>query len=72
VIKALNVRGVYQKDIAEQSGGHPETLSRALKREAVQPHLIEIGVELGFQFLAHRLWQGRTAAAWGKAVAGLG
>jgi transposase len=32
VIKALNARGVYQKDIAEQLGVHPKTVSRALKR----------------------------------------
>ena len=32
VIKALNKRGVYQKDIAEQLGVHPKTVSRALKR----------------------------------------
>jgi len=34
VIKALNKRGVYQKDIAEQLGVHPKTVSRALKRGA--------------------------------------
>jgi transposase len=34
VIKALNVRGVYQKDIAEQLGVHPKTVSRALRRGA--------------------------------------
>lgn len=33
VIKALKQRGVYQKDIAEQIGVHPKTVSRALKRE---------------------------------------
>jgi transposase len=32
VIKALSVRGVYQKDIAEQLGIHPKTVSRALQR----------------------------------------
>lgn len=32
VIKALNGRGVYQKDIAEQLGVHPKTVSRALQR----------------------------------------
>jgi transposase len=31
VIKALKERGVYQKDIAEQLGIHPKTVSRALK-----------------------------------------
>lgn len=31
-IKALSERGVYQKDIAEQLGVHPKTVSRALKR----------------------------------------
>jgi transposase len=35
VIKALHERGVYQKDIAEQLGVHPKTVSRALKREGV-------------------------------------
>jgi transposase len=33
VIKALNQRGVYLKDIAEQLGVHPKTVSRALKRK---------------------------------------
>ena len=32
VMKALKARGVYQKDIAEQLGVHPKTVSRALKR----------------------------------------
>jgi transposase len=32
VIKALNERGVYQKDIATQLKVHPKTISRALKR----------------------------------------
>lgn len=32
VIQALKTRGVYQKDIAEQLGVHPKTVSRALKR----------------------------------------
>lgn len=32
VIKALEQRGVYRKDIAEQLGVHPKTVSRALKR----------------------------------------
>ena len=32
VIKALNKRGVYQKDIATELGVHPKTVSRALKR----------------------------------------
>jgi transposase len=34
VIKALNKRGVYQRDIAEQLGVHPKTISRALKRDS--------------------------------------
>ena len=33
VIKALNERGVYQKDIAEQLQVHPKTVSRALRNE---------------------------------------
>ena len=32
VIKTLNKRGVYLKDIAEEIGVHPKTVSRALKR----------------------------------------
>ena len=32
MIKALKEHGVYQKDIAEQLGVHPKTVSRALKR----------------------------------------
>lgn len=34
VIKALNKRGVYQKDIAAELSVHPKTVSRALKRDA--------------------------------------
>jgi transposase len=37
VIKALKKRGVYHKDIAEQLGVHPKTVSRALQRESA-PH----------------------------------
>jgi transposase len=33
VIKVLNKRGVYQKDIAAEVGVHPKTVSRALKRQ---------------------------------------
>lgn len=33
VIKALHERGVYHKDIAEQLGVHPKTVSRALRRK---------------------------------------
>lgn len=32
VIKTLKARGVYNKDIAEELGVHPKTVSRALKR----------------------------------------
>ena len=32
VIKSLSKRGVYKKDIAEELGVHPKTVSRALKR----------------------------------------
>ena len=31
MMKALHERGVYQKDIAEQLGVHPKTVSRALE-----------------------------------------
>lgn len=34
VIKALQQQGVYQKDIAEQLGVHPKTVSRALARRS--------------------------------------
>ena len=33
LIKALQERGVYQKDIAAQLGIHPKTVSRALRRD---------------------------------------
>jgi transposase len=33
VIKALNKRGVYQRDVAAELGVHPKTVSRALKRD---------------------------------------
>lgn len=32
VIKAMMARGIYQKEIADQLGVHPKTVSRALKR----------------------------------------
>jgi transposase len=34
LIKSLHQRGVYQKDIAEELGVHPRTVSRALKRDS--------------------------------------
>lgn len=34
VIRALSARGVYKKDIAEQLGVHPKTVSRALQRDS--------------------------------------
>lgn len=37
VIKALHAQGVYQKDIAEQLGVHPKTVSRALQRDSAPP-----------------------------------
>ncbi len=37
VIKALHAQGVYQKDIAEQLGVHPKTISRALQRASAPP-----------------------------------
>jgi len=37
VIEALAARGVYQRDIAEQLGIHPKTVSRALKRGGAPP-----------------------------------
>ena len=33
VIRALNKRGVYQRDVAAELGVHPKTVSRALKRD---------------------------------------
>jgi transposase len=35
VIKSLNQRGVFMKDIAEELGVHPRTISRALRRGGV-------------------------------------
>jgi transposase len=37
VIKALKIRGVYQKDIAAQLGVHPKTVSRALQQNGAPP-----------------------------------
>jgi transposase len=37
VIKALDQRGVYRKDIAAELGVHPRTVSRALKRREAPP-----------------------------------
>ncbi|MBX3060255.1 MAG: helix-turn-helix domain-containing protein [Anaerolineae bacterium] len=33
MIKALQKRGVYVKDIAQELGVHPKTVSRAIQRE---------------------------------------
>jgi len=37
VMKTLKQRGVYHKDIAEQLGVHPKTVSRALQRGGAPP-----------------------------------
>ena len=37
VIKTLKKRGIYIKDIAEEIGVHPKTVSRALKRDGAAP-----------------------------------
>lgn len=37
MIKTQAKRGVYQKDIAAELGVHPKTVSRALKRDALEP-----------------------------------
>ncbi len=47
VIKALEQRGIYLKDIAEQLGVHPKTVSRALKRNrACKPERKKRGSKL--------------------------
>jgi len=38
VIRTLKKRGVYNKDIAEELGVHPKTVSRALQRGSAPPH----------------------------------
>ena len=43
VIQALVERGVYQKDVAEQLGVHPKTVSRALKRGSVRERPSRVG-----------------------------
>lgn len=67
VIKALNERGVYQKDIAEQMGVHPKTVSRALQRgSAPQREVVRRGSKLepykGLvdQLLGEGVWNGRV------------
>lgn len=38
VIQALKKRGVYVKDIAQELGVHPKTVSRAIQRDSVPAH----------------------------------
>lgn len=40
-IEVLAERGVYQKDIAEEVGVHPKTVSRALKRQGAPKRAVE-------------------------------
>ncbi|TFG73755.1 MAG: hypothetical protein E4H27_00165 [Anaerolineales bacterium] len=40
VIKALQKRGVYIKDISEEIGVHPKTVNRALARKAALEDLL--------------------------------
>jgi transposase len=48
VIKSLDQRGVYIKDIAAELGVHPKTVSRALKRKgAPSPERKPAGSKLG-------------------------
>jgi transposase len=63
VIKALKQRGVYQKDIAEQLGVHPKTVSRALKRGEApvqqhrrRPHKLDAYKAQVDQLLAEGVW----------------
>jgi transposase len=67
VIKALNERGVYQKDIAEQLGVHPKTVSRALRRgSAPQREVVHRASKLeAYKPLVDRLLQD---GVWNGAV----
>ena len=44
VIKSLHQRGVYHKDIAEELGVHPKTVSRALKRDGASQRVCKPSV----------------------------
>jgi transposase len=67
VIKSLSQRGVYLKDIAEELGVHPRTVSRALKREGapqrerkrseskLEPYKAKID-----QLLSEEVWNARV------------
>lgn len=65
VIKSLNQRGVYLKDIAAELGVHPKTVSRALKRKNApsrerkrSPSLLEPYKPKIDQLLSEGVWNG--------------
>jgi transposase len=66
-ILALHEHGVYQKDIAEELGVHPKTVSRALQRQGAPPRATgEVVSKLSpyqaqvDQLLASGVWNGRV------------
>jgi transposase len=66
-IKVLSERGVYQKDIAEELGVHPKTVSRALKRQGAPKRAKQKRVTKldGYKatvdrLLAEGVWNGRV------------
>lgn len=67
VIQALDQRGVYQKDIAEQLQVHPKTVSRALQRQgAPERERVKRGSKLDAhkgkvdQLLSEGVWNARV------------
>jgi len=67
VIQALQQRGVYQKDIAEQLQVHPKTVSRALQRQGVpERERVKRGSKLDIhkakidQLLSEGVWNARV------------
>ena len=67
VIKSLSKRGVYKKDIAEELGVHPKTVSRALKRnQAPEKKRAKRGSKLDpfkkdiDQLLAKNVWNAKV------------
>ena len=65
VIKSLNQRGIYLKDIAAELGVHPKTVSRALKRKNApsrerkrSPSLLEPYKPKIDQLLSEDVWNG--------------
>jgi transposase len=67
VIKSLHRRGVFIRDIAQELGVHPKTISRALKKEGVpQPEQKHLECKLApykskiDQLLSEGVWNGKV------------